>query len=281
MRTDDLFAETGTRDPWGTPQVALDADLVASLRAGPLEGEDDLSAAIALTRLAHDEFEAYGTSGGERLTEDQIELVQRSLRATLERHDITLNLPWRNFSSLRTYWVQNDCKGSWQARRDLLGKFFGPVRDELDRLEEVQFRAVLAEAVSPHEGTGWQNVDDEIKELKRRFRTATTTQDYRDVGNRCVAVLEALSRTVYDPAKHLREGETEPPVDKTKQRIGRYVENSFAGSDNASIRGVATKVAELAHEVKHSQTPTRREAGIAADSVILLANILRRVDQEC
>jgi hypothetical protein len=43
---------------------------------------------------------------------------------------------------------------------------------------------------------------------------------------------------------------------------------------------VANKIIELAHGVKHSATPTRREAGIAADAVILLANILRRVDQE-
>jgi hypothetical protein len=36
----------------------------------------------------------------------------------------------------------------------------------------------------------------------------------------------------------------------------------------------------LAHQVKHRPTPTRREAGIAADAVILLSNMLRRLDQE-
>lgn len=116
--------------------------------------------------------------------------------------------------------------------------------------------------------------------MKRLFQSAITTQDYRDVGNRCVAVLGALSRTVYDPDRHLREGEEEPAVDKTKQRIGRYVENSLAGKDNEEIRGVVTKVIALAHRVKHSSTPTRRDAGITADSVILLSNILRRVEQE-
>ena len=79
---------------------------------------------------------------------------------------------------------------------------------------------------------------------------------------------------------HLRDGETEPAVDKTKQRIGRYVEDSLAGKDNEAMRGVANKVIELAHSVKHSTQPTRREAGIVADSVIMLANILRRVDQD-
>lgn len=85
---------------------------------------------------------------------------------------------------------------------------------------------------------------------------------------------------MYDPTRHIRPGETEPAPDKTKQRLGRYVEDSLAGKDNEAVRGVATKVIELAHSVKHSSSPTRREAGIAADSVILLANILRRVDQD-
>ena len=60
----------------------------------------------------------------------------------------------------------------------------------------------------------------------------------------------------------------------------RDVEDSLAGKDNEAIRGVANKVIELAHRVRHSTAPTRREAGIAADSVIMLANILRRVDQD-
>src|SRR5207244_2280854 len=128
--------------------------------------------------------------------------------------------------------------------------------------------------------TGWAAVDEELRELRLRFQSARSPQDYRDVGNRAVGVLEALSRTVYDPGRHLRQGETEPAHDKTKQRLERYVEDSLAGPSNDNIRGVARKVIELAHEVKHSTTPTRREAGIAADSVIMLANILRRVDQE-
>jgi hypothetical protein len=103
------------------------------------------------------------------------------------------------------------------------------VQAELDRQEDAQFRAVNAEAVSPHTKTGWSKVDEELTELRRRFRTATTTQDYRDVGNRSVAVLDAISRTVYDPAVHVRAGETELSPDKMKLRISRYVEDSLEG----------------------------------------------------
>ncbi len=72
----------------------------------------------------------------------------------------------------------------------------------------------------------------------------------------------------------------EPPVDKTKQRLDRFIEDALAGSENTATRRLAKATIELAQEIKHSDTPTRREAGIAADSVILLANIMRRLDEE-
>jgi hypothetical protein len=145
------------------------------------------------------------------------------------------------------------------------------------RLEEERFEAQLADPVSPRGRTGWLEVDNEIKELRRRFSTASTPQDYRAVGSHCVGVLEALSRTVYDPTKHLRPGEQEPPADKTKQRLGRYVEDAIPGSDQAELRALIGRAIEFAQLVKHRETPTRRDAGIAADAVIMLANILRRL----
>lgn len=274
MGPDDFFEETETVSPWSSePSITtkLRKDLLNELRAGPVAGADDLDAAIALTHLVWDNLTAFGTDGSNALDDKEIALAQRALTATLSRIGITLSFPWRDFATFKTHWLRNGCYNSWQARRDLLNELFAPVQAELDRQEEDQFRAVNAEAVSPHTKTGWPKVDEELTELRRRFRTATTTQDYRDVGNRAVGVLEALSR---------RDGETEPPADKTKQRIGRYVEDSLAGKNNEAIRGVANKVVELAHSVKHSTVPTRREAGIAADSVIMLANILRRVDQD-
>lgn len=283
MGPDDFFEETDTISPWTsgtTTTTKLRRAFLKELAVGPVAGTDDLDAAIALTHLVWDELIAFGTGGGNTLDDKEIAIAQRALAAILSRIGITLSIPWRDFNTFKAHWVRNGCYNSWQARRDLLNELFAPVQAELDRQEDAQFRSVNAEAVSPHTKTGWPKVDEELTELRRRFRTATTTQDYRDVGNRSVGVLEALSRTIYDPAMHVRDGETEPPADKTKQRIGRYVEDSLAGKDNEAIRGVANKVIELAHSVKHSTAPTRREAGIAADSVIMLANILRRVDQD-
>jgi hypothetical protein len=91
-------------------------------------------------------------------------------------------------------------------------------------------------------------------------------------------VIEALSRQVYDPSKHLRDGEEAPAVGKTKQRLERFVEDALPDRDSAALRKLVRASIEAAQEVKHSDTPMRRDAGVAADTVILLANLLRRLD---
>lgn len=175
---------------------------------------------------------------------------------------------------------QEGCANSYQKRRDLLHKHFDPVFVRLDELEQAQFEATVASGVSPRASLGWPAVDAEVSELMRRFQSAATPQDYRDVGNRCVAVLEAVGEVVYDAEKHLQDGETLPARDESKKRLERYVECSLAGKENAKIRAVVRPVIELAHSVKHRPTPTRRDAGIVADATVLLAHILRRAEQD-
>lgn len=235
---------------------------------------------MSLTTLVHDEYQEFGTSGKNRITENKdIASVQRVLVTVLSRLGITLDLPWRDYDRFKAYWLKNEGYGSWQARRKILARFFDPLFESLEsRLQGGSGGS--AESVSPRSLTGWPRVDLEVAALRQRFGSARTSQDYRDVGNRCVAVLEAVGEVVYDPEKHLRDGEEMPGRDKSKQRLERYLEDSLAGRSNAKVRGLATKVIELAHSVKHQTDPTRRESGIAADATVLLVAILRRAEQD-
>jgi hypothetical protein len=277
VKSDDFLVQVadGT-DWWG---MAVNEDLMGSLRRGPIDGADDIEVALPLTELVHEEFERYGTDSSHRLADQDVGTAYRALVAVLDRLGIDFGLPFRNLSTFYAYWKKQGASGSWQARRDILNEYFEPLHAQLAQLEERSFEQ-LATAVSPRDVIGWPAVDDEIRELRRRFKQCRTPQDYGDIGNRCVGLLIALGQTVYNPAKHLRDGETVPAPDKTKQRLGRYVEVTLSGSENEDLRGLTNKAIEFAHHVKHNQTPTRREAGIAADSVILLANIFRRLEQD-
>lgn len=189
-----------------------------------------------------------------------------------------IDIPFRDYGTFKSWWLRNDAYGSWQARRDLLNAIFDPIHDRLIEAETGAIASSLARPVSPRGRTGWAKVDEELSELRRHFEIARTPQDYRNVGNDAVTVAEALSRQVYDPARHLRAGEEQPAVGKTKQRLERFVEDALPGRGSAAARKLVRASIDMAQEVKHSDTPTRRDAGLAADSVILLANLLRRLD---
>lgn len=278
MLESDLFENVPvTGDGPGRSQQRLDLGLMDRLARGPIASDNDLTTAIVLARFVNTEYELFGTSGGNCLSNDEARVALRTLRLVLERWHLDLRPPWRDFDSFRTHWLDQGCSGSWQARRELLARHFTPVLDALDRAEEEEFRATLAEAVSPRHATGWLGVDREVDALRQRFRTAVTEQDYRDVGNRSVAVMEALSATVYDPAVHCPAGQEVPPVDKTDIRIGAYIDQRMTGGANKKLRGLVKAASAFAHSVKHSSTPDRTSAGISADGVLMLANILRRL----
>lgn len=281
MRADDFFIEV---DPLGTdwavggPSRVLNNALVRQLRISPMTGHDDIEVAVGLSRLVHDDLERFGTDGREELTETQIREAILALIAVVRRLGLAdFALPFRDFSTFKSCWLKHDGYGSWQARRDLLNDLFDPLHGKLVELETQTLTSTLATAVSPHPLTGWARVDAEISELRRHFEIARTEQDYRNIGNDCVTILEALSAQVYDPAVHLREGETEPPVSNTKQRLERFIEHACSGADNEELRGLARRTVVMAQAVKHRPSTTRRDAGIGADAVILLANMLRRL----
>ncbi|WP_166999143.1 hypothetical protein [Paramicrobacterium fandaimingii] len=282
MRTSEFYVRTEAKPDsfgWGTDFLKLDETRLTGLMSARDPNHSDLEIAIALARLAHEEFEAYGTNGETSIDEEQSRIVLRALQAVIKRLGIlTFNLPFRDFGTFYKHWRAEDATGSWQARRDILDEHFEPLHEQLDERESEALESSLAEAISPRKAVGWPGVDEEIFEMRRHFDSAVTEQDYSNVGNDAVAVLEALSRAVYKHSEHGEPGKPEPQISNTKDRLTRFVESAVVGSDGAAIRKLVRAAIELAQETKHRRTGDRRSAGVTADSVILLANILRRID---
>lgn len=271
--------EVEDRDPWSSA-TSLNEDLLESLVKGPIPAHPDVEVAVALARFTHQEFENFGTSGSE-LTQEQSILLMRALTVVLRRLGITdFALPFRDFDGFYRHWkrVGASGDGGYQKRRSILHEFFEPLHQTLAEREAGSISSSLAVAISPRRTTGWLRVDEEISELRRHFESASSQQDHSNIGNDCVAILEALSETIYDHAKHGEPGKDEPPVASTKARLDRFIEVELPGKTNAELRKLARASIELAQAVKHRRaTVSRFEAGIAADSVIILANVLRRI----
>lgn len=274
MRLEDFWLED---EPNLSGHVPFNLLLVQKLRRAPVAGITDIEAAIALARLLHDEFQRYGTDGSNQLGDPDSREAMRALVAVADRLGIEFSPPYRDLSGFRAYWGAHDGRGSWEARRVMLHELFEPMHQQLERREDDVLRGELAEPISPRKATGWADVDTEISELRRHFHSARTPQDYRNIGNDVVTVLERLSEAAYDPVRHLREGETEPPVTQTKNRLTRIVETDFPGEGSDELVKLAKSTVELAQAIKHNPSGSRVRAGIAADAVIQLANMVRRL----
>jgi hypothetical protein len=167
--------------------------------------------------------------------------------------------------------------GSWAKRRNYLHGVFGDLHTQIDDLQYQEWEGTLFQPITPHPATGWSVVDSEITQLRDRFARARTDQDHSAIGNACVRILEILGDVAFEPDKYLAAGEGVPARDKTKNRFDRIINCELAGSDNEELRGYARKLVEVAHLVKHRATPSRKEAGVASDGVIALANMMRRI----
>jgi hypothetical protein len=279
MRADEFWID----NPLEGSRI-LNREMIEGVLTGSLDRITDVDAAVALARLVHDEFETFGTGGNpyadERMDDDDSARALLALRQVLKRLRIEFAPQFRDFRTFRQFWIREGAANSYQARRDILSRLFDDIHERLVELELSKIESTLSNPISPRGTTGWPRVDDELAELRRHFSQARSEQDFRNVGNDCVIVLECLSATVYDSNRHLRNDEAVPPVSNTKQRLDRYVEVELEGASNAELRKLARATIEFAQAVKHRGTGSRRDAGIAADSVIQLVNIMRRISPD-
>ncbi|MFD1277601.1 hypothetical protein ACFQ51_53850 [Streptomyces kaempferi] len=151
---------------------------IERLRTTALDDVTDLDAAYALARIAWTELEAFGTSGGQRLDDDEIALLLRSLTGVLRRLKTPLELPFRDFKSFKSFWKQQGMSDSYEARRSYLGRIFEPVLKKLDayhphlapgRVSSHRITEVTRRRLREGLPTAWWGTLDELQFLERLY----------------------------------------------------------------------------------------------------------------
>lgn len=157
----------------------FDAARADRLRLASEEGTSDLDAAYVLAKLAYDDLLSFGTSGGKQLSDEDLSVVLRSLRAVLGRLGVKFDEPpFRDFEGFKRYWISHDMSGSRSARRDYLNELFNPVFDRLTQLEDEQVRG------------GVRGVDGQLKNIIFSSTGPKPRIVLRDAINNVIEVVE-------------------------------------------------------------------------------------------
>lgn len=264
---------------FGSAQPILNLDLLADLRRTQKPIAETLSACLALARLTYDEFLEFGTSHHEKLTNTGSQEALRTLVfLTKQVGYAAFNPPFHDFDSFRSHWLENGGHGSWQSRRQILGALFSPLIAYLLEREDSQARSNnLLEPVTEDFVEGWSRVDEEISELRRHYAAASTVQDFRNIGNDCVAIFANIASVVYNSDVHSNFQDPWPTDDRTILKISRFIQTRLPGSQHETLRTLVKRVNDLAHSAKHDLDGTALKASIAADSVLFLSSTLRKI----
>jgi hypothetical protein len=255
VRSSDFFTEetdpfsSVNGDPWATT-TSLAEGLLVAIRQGPIAGTSDISAALGLLDLVHQELEAYGTGGGEKLTDEQLALAIRALQAVARRVGRPLELPFRNFTTFRSYWSRNGASGSggWQARRDIIEGLLEPVRRELIRLEESPVRPQIREEAIA-------NLRDPaaIQEQLARIQRAVIVDDPALVIGSAKELVESTAKAVLiERGWPVNEGDKLPALVSQAQRaLALHPSSTTPGPDGSDavkkiLGGMTTVTAGLA-----------------------------------
>jgi hypothetical protein len=183
--------------------------------------------------------------------------------------------PWPELWSWYGFYKEREELGTYQARREHVIRRYQPLLTALERLEERQ----LGTGIDAPD-TSWADVDGEIRQLRQRYATAQTPEDFRAVGLLCRDILISLGHAVFDPDRHLSIDQPMPKRDDAKNRIDYVVQAEFPGSDNHRLRALVKAQWDFVQPVVHTRTDTEKKARLAADGTIYLANTLRALIPE-
>jgi hypothetical protein len=106
------------------------------------------------------------------------------------RAGVPLQVPFRDFTRFRSYWLKNGCHNSWQARRDILEKLFEPTRAKL-----VQTEARPLDARLPAESLADLKDASAILEHLQRIQRAIVTDPAQVIGS-AKELIESTAKVV-------------------------------------------------------------------------------------
>lgn len=168
------------------------------------------------------------------------------------------------------YWKENF--PTWAERRQYVRSMYRELEDALDNLAERRLGSGLHDTL-----TGWDRVDAQLSQLRERYATARTTEDYQAVGLLCRDILISLGEGCYDHERHGGGKGKEPS--SAMDKLDKVVSAEAAGGPNKQLRQLLKAAMELANNVQHDRAGTLDKAAVAAEATVAAVTLVRIVVQ--
>ncbi len=124
--------------------------------------------------------------------------------------------------------------------------------------------------------TGWQRVDRSMDRLRQQLITASTVEEFQQVGHLCRETLISLAQAVFDPRRHSSLDSDVKDISDTdvKRMMDRYVEVECGGPSNQEMRKCIRSAFDLTNTVQHGRNSTYREAALCVQATFNVVGLI-------
>lgn len=183
----------------------------------------------------------------------EAELIRRGIKNPLGFNDLWV---WHGI------WSSGELP-TYASRRVYVNNLFDPL-----------IRQIKNPTLTSYEPTGWERVDRNADELRRRFSEAKSPEQYQAVGLLCREALISTAQAVFDPELHPTTDGVKASDTDAKRMLEAYIPVALTGSANDFLRKHARASLDLAVHLQHRRTATFREAALCVEATTSVINIV-------
>jgi len=156
---------------------------------------------------------------------------------------------------------------SYQERRNFIGEIYNNL---IKKLEDSDAKETLLVTVDLND---WERIQRSVNEIKLRIPNALAEEHFQVIGLLCRETIISLAQAVFVPEKHpIIDGVSVSKTD-AKRMLEAYIAIELAGSSNEVQRKYARATLDLANELTHKRTATKKDANLCATATLSLINL--------
>ncbi len=126
--------------------------------------------------------------------------------------------------------------------------------------------------------TGWERIERSILEINNRHNEAKKEEQFQVVGLLCRETIITLAQSVYLPEKHPILDGTKISSTDAKRMLDAYIAVELSGSSNEKLRRYAKTTLDLANELTHKRTATKRDSSLTTVATLSLVNFIGTIE---
>jgi hypothetical protein len=160
----------------------------------------------------------------------------------------------------------------YRERRAFIGEMYSTLLQSLEETAQPELISVTIDL------TDWERIERSINELRLRQTEAKTEEQFQVVGLLSRETIITLAQVVFNKDKHpILDGTAISKTD-AKRMLEAYISVELRGSSNETVRRYAKATLDLANELTHKRTATKKDASLCATATISIINLIGTIE---